>query len=408
MRQKQERRREKLVFVLFIVLSLVFHAVLLLFIASGSSLPAKKAHHKDMTAIKVAPVNLPPSKPPSEEPPPESQTPPSTPPSSQAWTPPPTPKPKDKPKDKPITRPNSSPKPQITPIPTPTPSILATPRVPTQEEIAKKKEELAKKVLTDYLKKEKLEEFFDLKDKNLLAQKGYKSYEDWVKDLSPEYQAQLKKESEAYWASRFGANRDTGFAENTSSSSSASPSPNTSEDPASPGPEVSGDPNGDPNGTGKGGGFNLPGLNFNLNINNKFDEFDPLTNPNLKNLTDKDIETDPLKNAENGLNDKQLNDKDFKLKIQPPTASANPLKIDYKENTFGLLFFHDGYDFRANYPTEMSPKLTVSYYPHGSRPQETSQGFELDWVVEWATNKNSLVAAVVAQYEALKKEQQNP
>lgn len=418
MRQRQERKRERLVFVLFVLLSVLVHVFLLAMILSNvSSKPrmSRMPRPDQLVVVPVDPVNLQPSKPPptpeatpaseSEQIRPRrnqlAQVPVPTP--TPVMTPIPTPLPPPTPQPTPIPTPlpGSSPSPQPTPTalpsvaptpkPTPLPSVtpqptaMPTPSPSAQVAALPPKEQAAKNEIQKFFKDSGME----VPDK---VPYGYKSWDDFAqKVLSPDW------EEKARVAGTLNYNPTQGSGGGASGQPSGAPNDN-----ASPDPHASGAPSGDGQGNGSGwsfgnNDFSFPGTDK-LNQYADVDPNNPLSRPDIKDP----FQDNPLQGDRSDVdkfNDHQINPNDFTH--LNPGPGARPLQLDYRTTDTGVTFEYDGNTFFADFPPEAmraqpGQMLKVKYNP--SRSADTSHHFDLTWQPQWADRVNDAILAVVTRY----------
>lgn len=398
---------------------------LLIGFAANMELKNRKGESASQDAVNVQAVTIP-------SPPPEIPSPPPS-----AFTPPPMrnqepPKPIPQP-DRIATRPIATPIPTPTPLvqpspaltrpsvsptpnplasnrPTPNPVLTAKPTpipslTPEQQKVVR--EQVAKTALLDVMKKQGLEV-----DESYVPPNGMTN-EEMLKMLSPEEQKKLDDAVDAYNKSVFDKFNPTVVA---TPNPNATPGPNASQDPnASPAPNNPGDPNGDPNGTNTGL-FSSPNTDRainNIDRNNDLDYANPSANPFGKptlnnNGVDKNnnlpFSGNPLDEGEQDL-DRNF-EKEFSKPLSLPKASPPPMQLpDYRSTDQGFVFEYDRRSFSLILPNENSPQkqLLVNHYLK-TRPRDSSLSFELIWKLEWESNSNLLIEAVIRRYEEIKKQ----
>jgi len=364
-KQQQEKRREKLVFALFVFLSLVFHGVIL--IAFAANVPVRSPGGEMMDAgntIQVEPVIIPPTPP---DPPPSlaAEPPPS------ALPEPVTPKPPAPPNEAaPVATPVPSARPTPQPLPSPTPQrsvepgelesfpeelpepeLTPSPATPDQIADLPPSEQAAKDVVSKLLEEQGLEKPTELPF-------GFNSWEEYEKMM-------VGYEDEAR---RLGV-----LPSNTQGSENTNPNLPSS------------DPNLDPN--AQPGDANTPRSGF------RYDNLETNHNPFHR----------PSR-AETELDENIRRLRDL-ANLPVPTPTPIPLP-DYTTGDLGaflnVTFSYDNLTFRVRWETALSSekKVTAQYYPRNQPSQ--IQTLELPWREEWAQNTPALVQAVLQAYEAQK------
>ncbi len=295
-----------------------------------------------------------------------------------------------------------TPNPLASSRPTPNPAMSAVPTPPpslTPEQQKQVREQIAKSSLIDVMKKQGLEV-----DENYVPPNGT-TYEEMLKLLSPEEQAKLDAAVAAYNKSVFDKFNPTLV---------ATPNPNATPDPnASANSNNPGDPNGDPNGTGSGI-FNNSDPNREINnIDRKVNEFDPaLVDPSSNPFGKPNLNSNGIDNnvpfSGNPLDDSE---RELERGIDVPTSLSNPRPSptpiplpDFRATATGWTFPYDGRSFAVTIPDgiEEGQSILINSLVK-TRPRDTSKSFELIWKLQWESNTNLLIKAVIDEYEIRKK-----
>lgn len=376
---RSEAKREKLLFLLFCILSFLLHSILLIAFAGNLKFHKMSAQTlENQDAIQVETVNIPP---PSPEAPPES-----LPPTRQPLPrPPETPEPdalvRNQPKPTPtalptpiLNKPSATPlpqasasiKPQVTPSPAlPSPSALPNPQAsPTQLADLPPAEAQAKKSIQDFMKEQGTEA------PETLPQ-GFTSWEEYQKFLVS-FDENAKKFMTL-------PGHTTGSDQAGHSASSSPPSPGNQAD--------------SPNQGEPREGYRTGLLDFWLN--------------NGAQEPGRNRQNFDIGETENKLNSGQERLRDLTRELELPAASAPPLPEKWETGSLGFSYVRFNYDqlrFQARWDAEVQEsvrEVDVNYYPP-TAPKEI-QSFKLKWNPAWSTDIKGLISAIQTIYEQKKK-----
>jgi hypothetical protein len=374
-----EGRREKLLFALFCILSVLVHGVALVAFAGNVKFHKMSSEtSQNQEPIQVATIEMPPPSaepiPPDSPPPPSQAMPLSQPPrpaqdDSLARRPKPTPTPNSKPTPALAATPKPSPSPSSalasptpTPVPSPANSGEPTP-APSPTPVSDLPEGEAKK-------KTAMQKFFEAQDLEVPQElpPGFKSWDEFEKFMT-DGEGFEKKASDLMK-----------LPDNTSGSENAG-SGNPPQPNGSSAPDSSGSPD---NSGGPRSGYN-PGWFNGSNRNN----IDPNDNFDSE--------------EERRLRARNLGHIDTSLELDP--LPAIPLPKDWQTNDIGyhsVRFLHDDLQFFVRWESALQPQLRkaeVQYYPPAN-PKQTAN-LSLKWQEEWDDVKK-LIGAVQLAYEQQK------
>ncbi len=378
-----EGRREKLLFALFCILSVLVHGAALVAFAGNvkfHKMSSETAQNQE--PIQVATIEMPP---PSAEPiPPDSPPPPSQ---AMPLSQPPRPAQDDslarrpKPTPTPTLRQSSVPTPSLaaTPTPTPLPSAamgspsptpLPSPAISGEPTPAPSPTQVADLPEAEAQKKTAMQKFFEAQDLEVPQElpPGFKSWEEFEKFMT-DGEGFEKKASDLMKLPD-----NTSGSENAGSGTQPQPK-------GSSAPDNSGSPD---NSGGPRSGYN-PGWFNGSNRNN----IDPNDNFDSE--------------EERRLRARNLGHIDTSLELAP--LPAIPLPKDWQTNDIGyhsVKFLHDGLQFFVRWESALQPQLRkadIQYYPPAN-PKQTAT-LSLKWQEEWEDVKK-LIGAVQLAYEQQK------
>lgn len=370
-----EGRREKLLFALFCILSVLVHCAALVAFAGNvkfHKMSSETAQNQE--PIQVATIEMPPpsAEPiPPDSPPPSQAMPLSQPPrpaqdDSLARRPKPTPTPNSKPTPALAATPKPSPSPSSA-LASPTPSPLPSPVNSAEPTPAPSPTPVSDLPESEAKAKNEIENYFKSQGNDVPEKLpyGYKSWEDYKTQL-----ATFDEDAKKYMT----------LPDNTSGSENAG-SGNPPQPNGSSAPDSSGSPD---NSGGPRSGYN-PGWFNGSNRNN----IDPNDNFDSE--------------EERRLRARNLGHIDTSLELDP--LPAIPLPKDWQTNDIGyhsVRFLHDDLQFFVRWESALQPQLRkaeVQYYPPAN-PKQTAN-LSLKWQEEWDDIKK-LIGAVQLAYEQQK------
>jgi hypothetical protein len=381
-RRQAEGRREKLLFLLFCILSILIHGVVLVAFAGNMKFHRMSADNsKTQEAIQVETLSLPP---PSAEPPspPPSQTIPPAPasrkppePDQLVRKPKATPTPSARPTPALAATPKPSPSAGMpTPVPSPSPSnpsdLTPTPTpVPTQLADLPEKEVKFKKAMQDFFKAQDM----DVPDE---LPHGFKSWEEYEKFLT---------DGEGFEKKALDLMKLPENTQGSEQSGSSPSSPNPESTPESGTTDASGEAR---------KGFNPGGwFDFGRNSSNNVDAHD-------------NFETE----VERRLREANLGKFNTSLETDAPASPALPAPENVQTGELGfsyVKFIHDGMQFNARWDSAVQPELRqvdVNFYPPAD--PKLIKSFSLKWQPNWDKDiKVNLIPVIQLTYERQKEAQ---
>lgn len=376
---RAEGRREKLLFLLFCILSILVHCAALVAFAGNMKFHKMSSETiQTQEPIQVATVQMPPPSaepiPPDSPPPPQQITrpaPPSQPAQddSLARKPKPTPLPSSKPTPTLAATPKPSPTPSASSaMASPSPTPQPTPTQPGEPSPAPSPTQLANLSEAEAKKKVAMQKFFEAQDLEVPQElpPGFKSWEEFETFMTDGEGFEKK------------ANDLMKLPDNTTGSENAG---------SGPPPDANSDP-GD-NAGGPRMGFN-PGGWFNRSNSNNIDPQD-----NFESEEERRLRTRNLGHIDTSLNLDPL-----------PTI---PYPKDVQTNDIGyhsVKFTHDQLQFFVRWESALQPQLRkaeVQFYPPANPKQTTT--LSLKWQEEWDEDIKKLVIAVQSAYERQKQSQ---